>query len=116
MSPLDLLPFIVFAKADAIAGAVGGLTRSLAAKEILVRVVISAVIGGAVAYYLAPIVTILLVMYSRDNPEFAEFLISNARNPIGFVVGFASIYLTQVLDTAIKGFAKFLDKSIEKGK
>lgn len=101
MTPLDVLPLIVFAKADAIAGAIGGITRSMSIKDTITRIIISALIGGAVAYYLAPLVTIVLVVYAEDYPEVGEHLIANGRNPIGFFIGFVSMYLTTIVDTVV---------------
>ena len=110
MTPLEIIPLIVFAKADAIAGAIGGVTRSLAIKDVMIRVAISAIIGGSVAYYLSPLVTILLVIYVKDYPEVAEYLIDNARNPIGFFIGFTSMYLTTVVDMCIGAVGRFFGK------
>lgn len=102
MNIVELLPFIAFAKADAIAGAIGGAIRSLTVKDRFVHVLISVLIGGAVAYYLAPLFTILLIMYVKDEQDLVDFFILNARNPIGFGVGFMSIYLTSLADKIVK--------------
>lgn len=115
MTIVELIPFIAFAKGDAIAGAVGGMTRSLAARDTLVHVLISVMIGGAVAYYLAPLFTILLIMYVQDEPELVDYFIENARNPIGFGVGFMSIYLASLADKIVSALGDRVTKVL-KGK
>lgn len=110
MTPLDIIPLLVFAKTDAIAGAIGGMTRSLAIRDVLIRVVISAIIGGSVAYYLSPLVTIIMVIYVKDYPEVAEYLIDNARNPIGFFIGFTSMYLTTIVDMGVTAIGRMFGK------
>lgn len=115
MTIVELIPFIAFAKGDAIAGAIGGMTRSLTARDKLVHVLISVMIGGAVAYYLAPLFTILLIMYVQDEPKLVNYFIENARNPIGFGVGFMSIYLTSLADKIVSALGDRITKAL-KGK